>query len=443
MKKQVRHPSVLEVWLHQVRVGTITNLANDRNIFIFAQEYVQHRQRPVLSLGFYDADAELLDRPEQVQTKVPPFFSNLLPEGRLREYLAERGGVKEAREFPLLWLLGGDLPGAVWVQDIDGHPLPPRTADAGMKAGRGWSENEREPALRFSLAGIQLKFSAVGTARQLAIPAEGRGGSWIVKLPSSHYPLLPENEYSVMTLARAVGLDVADAGLVPVRDIEGLPSQFAELPGNALGVRRFDRTPESGKIHIEDFNQVYRQFPAAKYKNFSYGNMAADLWRTGGERDLREFVARLVFNAAIGNHDMHLKNWSLIYRDGRTPHLSPAYDLVSTICYIEDRKMALSLAREKDTGHLDVELLERFSARALLPGRLVSETALATAELLVNRWSEMKADLPLTAAMRQKIEGQFAYVPIIRRILRGAAARKRAPSQRKPRRNGNRSTNKK
>jgi len=33
---------------------------------------------------------------------LPPFFSNLLPEGHLREYLAARAGVKPGREFFLL-----------------------------------------------------------------------------------------------------------------------------------------------------------------------------------------------------------------------------------------------------------------------------------------------------------------------------------------------------
>jgi serine/threonine-protein kinase HipA len=35
----------------------------------------------------------------------------------------------------------------------------------------------------------------------------------------------------------------------------------------------------------------------------------------------------------IGNGDAHLKNWSLIYLNGRVPSLSPAYDLVSTAPY--------------------------------------------------------------------------------------------------------------
>ena len=45
----------------------------------------------------------------------------------------------------------------------------------------------------FSLAGVQLKFSAVQAARGgLTIPARGVGGSWIVKLPSREFPGVPE-----------------------------------------------------------------------------------------------------------------------------------------------------------------------------------------------------------------------------------------------------------
>ena len=63
--------------------------------------------------------------------------------------------------------------------------------------------------LRFSLAGVQLKFSAMGDARGgLTIPARGVGGDWIVKLPSLQFPGVPENEFSMMTLARAVGISV-------------------------------------------------------------------------------------------------------------------------------------------------------------------------------------------------------------------------------------------
>jgi serine/threonine-protein kinase HipA len=42
-----------------------------------------------------------------------------------------------------------------------------------------------------------------------------------------------------------------------------------------------------------------------------------------GESQLIEFVRRLIFNAVIGNNDMHLKNWILIYSDDYAPQTSP------------------------------------------------------------------------------------------------------------------------
>ena len=62
----------------------------------------------------------------------------------------------------------------------------------------GDATGKPEGAMRFSLAGVQLKFSAIGSARHgLTIPADGAGGSWIVKLPSAQFPGVPENEYSI------------------------------------------------------------------------------------------------------------------------------------------------------------------------------------------------------------------------------------------------------
>ena len=48
--------------------------------------------------------------------QLPPFFSNLLPEGYLRAYLTAKENVKLQQEFFLLMALGQDLPGAVRVE---------------------------------------------------------------------------------------------------------------------------------------------------------------------------------------------------------------------------------------------------------------------------------------------------------------------------------------
>lgn len=78
--------------------------------------------------------------------------------------------------------------------------------------------------LRFSLAGVQLKFSAIqGASGGLIIPASGVGGDRIVKLPSREYAGVPENEFSMMSLARMLGMGVSNIGLVDIDSIAGLP----------------------------------------------------------------------------------------------------------------------------------------------------------------------------------------------------------------------------
>lgn len=402
-------PSVLEVRLGDTVVGTLTNLPNDQNLFVFDPAYIADTNRPVLSLSFYDAYRSLITNVRPVIRRLPPFFSNLLPEGALRQFIAERGEINSQREFFLLWMLGNDLPGAVTVRDVEGRSLPPTERNptvARVHAGR--------EVLRFSLAGVQLKLSAIGNPhRQLSIPASSVGGHWIVKLPSPAYPSLPENEFSMMEFARAVGIQVPELGLIPLKDIPGIPEPWQHVKGNAYYIRRFDRGPKGKRIHIEDFNQVYGQFPEAKYKNYSYTNMTADLWHLTDEVQFAEFVRRLIFNAGIGNNDMHLKNWSLIYPDGRTPQLAPAYDFVSTVRYIADDQLALSIAKEKATNQLNLELLERFARKAQVPSKLVLDTARETAEKMMTLWPSLQKELPLDRATRLRVTAHMKSVPIL------------------------------
>ena len=122
--------------------------------------------------------------------------------------------------------------------------------------------------LRFSLAGAQLKFSALKNDPKrggLTIPAEGVGGSWIVKLPSPQYAGVPENEYSMMTIAKAMGMDVPDLQLIDIDAIKGLPEGIGEMKGQALAVKRFDRRAE-GPVHMEDFAQVFGVGPGRQIR---------------------------------------------------------------------------------------------------------------------------------------------------------------------------------
>jgi len=401
--------SVLEVLLYGKPIGTLTRVAGDRTLFAFNEDYIADAQRPVLSLGFKDDHGGLITDSRPTQTKLMPFFSNLLPEGHMRDYLAERAGVNPAREFFLLWVLGQDLPGAVVIRPADGEAWPPDAADSGDD-----DNDARNKALRFSLAGVQLKFSAINEADAgLTIPAKGVGGSWIVKLPSQRFESVPENEFSMMTLARLVGIDVPALKLVDLGDINNLPRDIDVLKGQALIIERFDRLPNGGgPVHIEDFAQIFNVYPHDKYKKASMRNIARVIASEGGEADIAEFVRRLTFNMLIGNADMHLKNWSMMYPDRRTAALAPAYDFVSTIAYLKDEGAALTVSRSKSFDDFSEDELSHLAAKAMLPEKLVLDAARETVALFHQHWQAEKGNLPLSQFAIEAIERHVNKVPI-------------------------------
>ncbi|MAT94837.1 MAG: kinase [Halioglobus sp.] len=402
--------SVLEVLLYGEPVGTLTRVEGDRSLFAFNEAYIADENRPVLGLAFKDRFGELLTEFRPCQARVMPFFSNLLPEERLREYLAERAGVDPEREFFLLWVLGDDLPGAVTVRPADGEDWPP---EAGEPLDEDAVRAREERALRFSLAGVQLKFSAVTrTSGGLTIPAKGVGGSWIVKLPSEKYDGVPENEFSMMTLARKMGMNVPALELIDVNEIGGLPQDVAAMKGQALAIERFDRLSDGSSVHIEDFAQVFGIYPQDKYKKASMFNIASVIAVESDDADIREFIRRLVFNTLIGNADMHIKNWSVYYPDRRIARLAPAYDFVSTIAYLPDTEAALTAGRTRRFDQFDEDELVYLADRVGLARALVLDTARETVELFHQHWPEEKNNLPLYPDAVSKIDKHLKAVPL-------------------------------
>ena len=402
--------SVLELLLYGEPIGMLTRVEGDRSLFAFNEEYSADGNRPVLGLGFKDKFGELLTEFRPYQTQVMPFFSNLLPEERLRDYLAERAAVSPEREFFLLWVLGDDLPGAVTVRPVDGEEWPP---EAGEPLDEDAVRLRDEKALRFSLAGVQLKFSAVtSSSGGLTIPAKGVGGSWIVKLPSEKYDGVPENEFSMMTLARKIGMNVPALELVDIADIGGLPKDVAAMEGQAMAIERFDRISDGSSVHIEDFAQIFGIYPKDKYKKASMFNIASVIAAESDDADIREFVRRLVFNTLIGNADMHIKNWSVYYPDRRIARLAPAYDFVSTIAYLPDDEAALTAGRSKRFDRFDEDELVYLADRVGLAKALVLDTARETVELFHQHWAAEKNHLPLYPDVVSTIDRHLGTVPL-------------------------------
>jgi len=382
----------LDIWLSGVLVGRLAILTekSGRCDFRFHSEYMKSYPRPVLGQAFEeDVRASYFHR-----TRLPAFFANLLPEGGLRAMAQRQIKRQHRHEIHLLAMLGEDLPGAVRAASPDSAPPESPGADH--------EDRERSaelPRLRFALSGVQLKMSVLReSSDRLTVPASGLGGDWIVKFPHGDLTDLPENEHAMMTWARLVGIDVPSPELFPIESIDGLPDSLRALGSIAYGVPRFDRRPDKSRVHMEDFAQVLSCYPEDKYDGMTYERLAILSSALAGRRGLEETLRRLVFIVATGNGDAHMKNWSLLYPDGLTPEVSPAYDLVSTVCYRRfSDVLALPFHRSDDAWEdvsmesfdriADACALARPAARALVEETIVRIATTAKAAEEQSRWA--------------------------------------------------------
>jgi len=371
----------LEVFLNSMKVGTLVRTPGDFNAFSFEPDYRLTQGRPVLSLSFRAATGELRKDPQPLAGRLPAFFANLLPEERLRQAMEKHhaGQVRPGNDFDLLAALGADLPGAVRVLPASGTRVASR------------AEYRDQKRARFSLAGVQMKLSVIkntGKGGGLTLPRGDADGEYIAKFPSLAFPGVSENEFANLALAEAIGMDVPGRELIGHDQIDSVPAEFETFAeGPVLLVRRFDRGPGGQRIHIEDFAQVFGLYPAHKYDGAACHDIASVLTMAISPVAALEFVRRLAFAVIMGNGDMHLKNWSLIYRgDGDTPALAPIYDMLSTVAYIPTDGLALSLGGERAFRALAPSRWKLFADRARLPEAAVLNSVAATARAIDAHW---------------------------------------------------------
>lgn len=408
-----RSISSLNVLMNDVKVGTIVRTPGDFNAFSFEDSYRATGGVPIVSLSFRAASGGLRKDPMPVARALPAFFANLLPEDKLREAMEKHhaGSVRAGNDFDLLVALGADLPGAVRVVpsdgkvvDLDDMPTP-------------------KPKARFSLAGVQMKLSVIkntGKGGGLTLPLGDEQGSYIAKFPSTSFPGVSENEYANLALAEAIGMEVPERELVEQSEFEGIPKEFETLSdGKVLLVKRFDRGTNGERIHIEDFAQVFGVNPSRKYEGAAYHDIAAASNVAVSSAAALEFVRRLALAALTGNGDMHLKNWSLIYRGtGDKPELAPVYDVLSTIPYIPADAMALSLAGERPFKALDAQRWKAFANRAKMPEAAVLNAVVDTVERVDKFWWSLPEREVVPAKVLERMD---AHVRLMTPILGSCA----------------------
>ncbi|MBQ5390358.1 MAG: HipA domain-containing protein [Clostridia bacterium] len=190
----------------------------------------------------------------------------------------------------------------------------------------------------YTVPGVQKKMSlhltAEGETPRLTLVNYPTG--YILKPQTEKYTALPEMEYLVMQMAEATGIKTVPYALIR------MPSQENSF---AYITKRIDRM--DGKMFaMEDFCQLEERLTEDKYRG-SYercGKIVAK-YSTASGFDMTELYLRTVFSFAVGNSDMHLKNFSLIEtEEGSGKYmLSAAYDMLSTNVVIPSDKEQLAL----------------------------------------------------------------------------------------------------
>jgi serine/threonine-protein kinase HipA len=407
-----------------VRAGTLTRDASRANAFVVDEAYLRDGDRPILSLSWYtpgnpeETSARLAARADKIGLHgyLPPWFQGLLPEGALRDLVNAEMGPGDHDSFDLILRLGADLPGAVLVVP-DNETAPDSAGPIRWERVAGFKAPLPQGVVKFSLAGVQLKFMAVAEGDRLTAPARSGDGRLILKLPSERFPGLPEAEFAAMTLAGAIGVHTAVCRLTPAAAIDGVPREFLTGP-SALVVERFDRGAEGRRLHIEDAAQILEAQGERKYTagtTETILNMIARFssdWRG----DALEGFRRVIADVLLGNGDSHLKNWSFIFPAPGLVRLSPAYDIVPTVLFNQNDQLALKFAGARHFEGVSLRRFRRVAEYVGLEAELVEREVARCVHMALALWPDMIEDLPLPDAGRRFLLDRLNALPLVAEI---------------------------
>ena len=376
-----------------------------------------------------------------------PFFAGLLPEQEKRDQVARALGVSSRNDFALLEGIGGECAGAVTFTHVGEKPIERATnVDYRLLDDRELAAvldrlPERpllagEEGIRLSLAGAQDKLPVLIVDGRVALPLHGVPSSHIIKPPIRRVEDSVHNEGFCLALAKAVGLGTAAA---EIREVEGrqylLVTRYDRIFGSgehdpekwvpvfgkrSCSNKEVERDDDSKKnhpvlvrrVHQEDVCQALGVAPEYKYQNEG-GPSLVDCFALVRKvtRPAALFLPRLldavIFNALIGNHDAHAKNYSLLYSAGAVA-LAPLYDLLSTAAYPElSSKMAMKIGGYYEFDDVLPRHWERFAKDAGLAAPQVRRRVLDMCERLP----------AAAAALRDGFKSRGLNRPVVDRII--------------------------
>ena len=183
--------------------------------------------------------------------------------------------------------------------------------------------------------------SPLGGARPKSAVEDKDGSLAIAKFPKPDDDRsIPHGEVLAMTLARQVGLTVADARLL---DVVGRPVAL---------IRRFDRV-RNQRI---PFLSAMSLLGLNDGDEGTYTDIAEiiRMYSSSPTQDLNELWKRVVFNVLIGNLDDHLRNHGFLYDRNSRWRLSPAYDLNPVPLAEKARELTTWISEQGPEADLDL-----------------------------------------------------------------------------------------
>jgi serine/threonine-protein kinase HipA len=257
------------------------------------------------------------------------------------------------------------------------------------------AEQQRQEAIsragKMSVQGIQLKLSAVLRLKKGRFDVVNRGGRYILKPPSLDYAELPENEDLTMHMAAIMDMDVPVHGLL--RSVDGSLTYF---------IKRFDREGRA-RLPVEDFAQLTGESRETKYDS-SMEKVAGVIGQfcTFPAIEQVRLFERVIFSFLVGNEDMHLKNFSLITRNGIV-RLAPVYDFLNTTIALKNAREELALPlRGKKSRLTRNDFLDYFARDRLQLNHRVLGDVLSRFTNAIPAWLELVDKSFLSPESKQK-----------------------------------------
>ncbi|MFT4551834.1 MAG: serine/threonine-protein kinase HipA [Chlamydiales bacterium] len=256
-----------------------------------------------------------------------------------------------------------------------------------------WLE-ARGLAAKLSIQGVQVKMSArMNTRKQQFEPVE-KHGEYTLKPQSPDKTLkeLPENEDLTMHLASVGGLEVPLHGLHYCKD--GSLIYF---------IKRFDRGPKKEKFALEDFAQLLGESRDNKYDaTMERVARVIDRFCSIPAIEKVKLFRLTLFSFLVGNEDMHLKNFSLITRNGKV-ELSPSYDLLNSTLLNQtllSDEMALRL-NGKILGFSREDFVEYYGREVLALKDPIINQVLTKLETSLDTWKQLIKKSFLSPLMKE------------------------------------------